>query len=277
MAKTWQLTKAQAIQQILQAEQQAVTFRKLGRWLKGSEYQQLTRILIPDHPQDLPTTTWTSIVDTNDLHAILTKEGQMHYRQAASSPLVSGPIGEKIGPFDDNTHGDKILNGAFDLSNIDEMQEVKDIIHGMRYPDSGNPTPTFDTTIEHDQFYKAVYRMRERTSSSPSGQHYGHYRALLRDPTLLGCIASLANFCFTWGITLKHWEKAIQPLILKEPGTPRIHRMQCIVLIKGDLNICLSEIFSCCMMNNAEKYGLLHRGQYGACREKMTISMVLLK
>ena len=79
MAETQQLMQAQAIQQILQAEQQAVTFRKLGWWLKGSKYQQLTRILIPDHPQDSPTTTWTSIVDANDLHAVLTKEGQTHY------------------------------------------------------------------------------------------------------------------------------------------------------------------------------------------------------
>ena len=157
LAETWQLMKAQAIQQILQAEQQAMTFQKLGQWLKGNEYQQLTRILTPDNPQDLSTTTWTSIINANDLHAILTKESQMHYQQAASSPLVSGPIGEKIGPFDDNTHGDEILNGTFDLSNINEMQEVKDFIHGMQYPNPGNPTPTFDTTIKHDQFYKAVY------------------------------------------------------------------------------------------------------------------------
>ena len=83
----------------------------------------------------------------------------MHYRQAASSPLVSGPIGAKIGPFDNNTHGNKILHGTFDLSDINEMQEVKDIIHGMRYPNPGNLTPTFDTTIKHDQFYKSVYCM----------------------------------------------------------------------------------------------------------------------
>ena len=76
---------------------------------------------------------------------------------------------------------------------------------------------------------------------------------------------------------MKRWENAIQPLILKDPGTPKINRMRHIALIEGDLNICLSEIFSQRMMQNAEKYGLLHRGQYGARRGKMAISMVLLK
>ena len=53
--------------------------------------------------------------------------------------------------------------------------------------------------------------------------------------------------------------------------------MQCIVLIKGNLNICLCEIFSSQMMHNAEKYGILHRGQYGARHGKMATSMVFLK
>ena len=71
LAETRQLTKAQAIRQILQAEQQAVTFQKLGRWLKNNEHHQLTRILTPDNPQDLNTTSWTSIADANQLHDIL--------------------------------------------------------------------------------------------------------------------------------------------------------------------------------------------------------------
>jgi hypothetical protein len=29
--------------------------------------------------------------------------------------------------------------------------------------------------------------------------------------TMLGIIAALANFCFQWGVTMKHWEKAVQP------------------------------------------------------------------
>ena len=76
---------------------------------------------------------------------------------------------------------------------------------------------------------------------------------------------------------MKWWEKAIQPLIPKDPSTPRLHRMRRIVLIEGDLNLCLSEIFSHQMMNNAEQHGLLHNGQYGARCGKMAISMVLLK
>ena len=53
--------------------------------------------------------------------------------------------------------------------------------------------------------------------------------------------------------------------------------MNRIVLIEGDLNICLSKIFSRRMMLNAEKHTLLHKGQFGSRKGKMAISMALLK
>ena len=277
LANTSNITKANALQQLLCTERQTLTFRKLRSWLKGNEYTQLTRVMVPDDPNDLAKTTWKTVVEAQELYDILTKEGQTHYHQAAATPLVNGPFAQKIGPFDDNEYCDAILNGTFDMSTVDAMPEVRNIIAGMHYPNPHKPTPMFNTTITDDEFFQMIFHTRERTSSSPSGCHYGHYRTLLRDPTLLGCIASIANFCFNWGVSLHRWEKAIQPLIPKDPGIPKINRMRRIVLIEGDLNICLSELFSQRLMLHAEKYGILHKGQYGSRKGKMAISMVLLK
>ena len=114
----------------------------------------------------------------------------------------------------------------------------------MQYPYPDNPTPMIDITLANDTFHTAIYHTRESTSSSPSGRHYGHYRTLLRAPALLDSIASLANFCFQWGVTLTRWETVIQPIIPKDPGTPKINRLWRIALIEADLNVCLSELFS---------------------------------
>ena len=87
---------------------------------------------------------------------------------------------------------------------------------------------------------------------------------LMRDPTILGCIALIANFCFQWGVSLRWWAKVIQLLIPKDPGVPRIDQMHQIILIEGDLNICLSKIYSQWMMINAEQHNLIHKGQFGS-------------
>jgi hypothetical protein len=53
-------------------------------------------------------------------------------------------------------------------------------------------------------------------------------------------IAALANLCFQWGVPMKRWEKAVQPQIPKDKGTPHITRILRITILEADLNICLS-------------------------------------
>ena len=48
LASTKEITKAAAVCQILRAKHQTMTFWKLGTWLKGQEYAQLTCVLVPD-------------------------------------------------------------------------------------------------------------------------------------------------------------------------------------------------------------------------------------
>jgi hypothetical protein len=147
----------------------------------------------------------------------------------------------------------------------------------MQYPDPSNPTPLIDATIDEEGFNAAIAHTRERTSSSPSGRHYGHYRALLQSPETLGHIASLANFCFHWGVTMSQWEKVIQPQLPKDNGTTRITRIRRITLIQADLNMCLSKLFGRRLMDNAETHKLLHPHQFGSRKGRMSISAVLLK
>ena len=209
LASTREIMKVAVVKQILCAERQTITFQKLGTWLKGHKYAQLTCVLVPDDANNLAQTTWKPIDNTQELYKLLMSEGQLHYRQAAKTPLVKDPFSTKIGPFEDNKYCDAILHGDFDTTHLANISEVSNIVSSMCYPDPTNPTTEFDVTITDDEFFKAVYHTHKSTSSSPSGQHYGHYQALLCDPALLGCIASIANFCFQWGITLRRWEKVM--------------------------------------------------------------------
>ena len=271
------VTKAVALRQLIAAERSSSIFKRLGIWIKGKEYVTMDRILVPDDPENMEDTTWSSIIEAQALFEVLTKDSQEHFHQAAETPFVSGPIASKIGPFADNDYCDAVLNGTFEFEDLSDRTEVNELIKGMRYPDPESPTPCIDTHLTYEGLQSAIMNTRERTSSSPSGRHYGHYRTLLRSPTILGIIAALANFCFQWGVTMKRWEKAIQPQIPKDEGTPRITRIRRITLLEADLNLCLSELFGRRLMANAEKHHLLHPHQYGSRKGKMCISAVLLK
>ena len=156
------------VQQILHAECQTMMFQQLGTWLKGNEYAQLTHVFVPNDANNLAQTTWKPIVDAQELYQLLTTEGQLHYCQAAKTPLVKGTFADKIRPFDDNDYCTTILHGDFDTSHLANISKVSNIVSGMCYPDPTNPTPEFDTTITDDEFFKAVFHTHKSTSSLPS-------------------------------------------------------------------------------------------------------------
>jgi hypothetical protein len=78
---------------------------------------------------------------------------------------------------------------------------------------------------------------------------------------------------------MKRWEKAIQPQIPKNKGTPRITRIRQITLLEANLNLCLSELFGRRLMDNAKKNITCFTHTNMALRKasKMCISAVLLK
>jgi hypothetical protein len=163
------ITKAAALWQLIAAERSSSIFKHLRIWFKGQEYVTMDQILVPDNPDNLTDTTWSSVIEAQVLFEVLTKDSQEHFHQAAETPFVSGPIASKIGPFVNNEYCDAVLSGTFDFEDLADMTEVHDLIAGMRYPDPSHPTPNIDTTLDYDGFQSAITNTQGRTSSSPSG------------------------------------------------------------------------------------------------------------
>jgi hypothetical protein len=215
------VSQARYASQGLWAERQSAIFKRLDMRIKGKEHVTLDQILVPDDPTDLAQTTWTSFVEAQALYKVLLSSRQKHFNQAVDTTFVTGPFANKLGPFADTEYGDAILQGTVDFHALAAITKVKDLIQGMQYPDPNHPTPTINTIITTDTFIDMVKHTCKRTSSFPSGRHFGHYRTLLQAPDLLGNIAAVANFCFQWGKSLKRWERVTHTLIPKEPGELR--------------------------------------------------------
>jgi hypothetical protein len=160
-----------------------------------------------------------SVIEAQALYKVLLATGQKHFKQAADTPFATGLVANKLGPFADNDYCEAILQGTHvDIEALANITGVQDLIQGMCYPDPSHPTMMISSMITTNSFADMVKHSCEHTSSSPLGQHYGHYCTLLHDSDLLGHITALANFCFKWGKSLRRWEKVTHTLILKEPG-----------------------------------------------------------
>eukprot|EP00957_Ditylum_brightwellii_P025102 1900120-Ditylum_brightwellii.AAC.1 len=79
--------------------------------------------------------------------------------------------------------------------------------------------------------YKLLMKVQnESTSSSPSGLHYDHYKAILDNDNLCLVHAQMMSMMYLASFTPKHWEKVIDCMLEKDPGNPKMERL-CLIFI----------------------------------------------
>jgi hypothetical protein len=91
---------------------------------------------------------------------------------------------------------------------------------------------------------------RETTSTSPSGMHLGHHRALIKEfedekletmrQELLQSQVDLMNLAMKHQYSYQRWQTVVNVMLLKEPGNTKVHRLRVIHIYEADLNLMLA-------------------------------------
>eukprot|EP00957_Ditylum_brightwellii_P112530 8578495-Ditylum_brightwellii.AAC.1 len=92
------------------------------------------------------------------------------------------------------------------------------------------------------------------TSSSPSGWHYGHYKVILNDDSICLVHATMMSLPFRFGFAPLRWQKAIDVMLEKDIGDPKINRLHIIVIVEGDMNLIMKVIWNKRFVPAAEKH-----------------------
>jgi len=112
---------------------------------------------------------------------------------------------------------------------------------------------------------------------SPSGLHYGHWKSLLHDDDLFLPYGLMIIFAGKFGVPPSQWEEAVQPIIEKDPGNPKITKMRNLCLLDSAMNMLFPIVFGHQMLHKASKLGILSQYQFGAHCGHMAIGAVFLK
>jgi hypothetical protein len=96
---------------------------------------------------------------------------------------------------------------------------------------------------------------RERTGSSYSGLHFGHYIAASFCPNLSALHAMKLLICARNGVALAKWGIGLTVLLEKIMGNVFVHKLRVICLLEADFNWCNKLIFAKQMMQQAIQDG----------------------
>ena len=155
-----------------------------------------------------------------------------------------------------------------------DAKELQAFLKALMHP-KGKKVKKIKTTITKEDLQKALKIITEKKSSSPSGLHFGIWKAIGLDNYLSEIHATMLTLPFQYGFTYPRWQQSIHTMLLKE-DYPLIHRLRIIQLFEADFNLGMGLLFSRRLMPYGEKLKLYGEQAIGG-RKGHAIPDLLIK
>ena len=165
---------------------------------------------------------WDSVIDRNEVEQHLLSYNKSSFRAAAASPCGTGTILDDLKFSTLSPAGTNLLNGEFPHQWHGSDKLLRELLISFAAPTSVQESKPISTSITEDDVKRGFGRWREATSTSPSGRHLGHYRAIIQDDDLLYCLTKFLDIIVQRGISVSRWKNAINVMLEKDSGRPRI-------------------------------------------------------
>jgi hypothetical protein len=98
--------------------------------------------------------------------------------------------------------------------------------NGIPPNETGKDEVPVDIMVE---VFKSDFKTKsKKPSSSPSRRHLGHYCVALSSDPICKVYATLMTLPFKFDFTLQRWTNALQVMLEKVKGTPRLDKLRVI-------------------------------------------------
>ena len=276
--------KVKAVERLIRAESQRTVYKKI-QYIRGQDngLMGLSSIKVPrdeaitdpNHMKQMADTSeqWTTITIPQDIERLLLARNQHHFGQSEGTPFTKEPLKADIGYKADGCAVDLVLEGQITYETTHNATNLL-----IKHLQAKTLTELSGEVTAADLRNK-LKRWDEKTSTSPSGIHLGHYHCLWRRPRiqdeeqcqqiidmqneLLGAMTVLLNYAMKFGHSYERWTKIVNVMLQKDPGNPRIHRLRVIHIYEADYNMILAIKWRQAT-HFAEDNGLLNEGLYGS-------------
>jgi hypothetical protein len=269
------MSQAAAIRTLLHREQMRKAYARLQRILKPrTGASGLSMIKVPQEDG-----TWKQVVDSSEIEKLLLQYNAQHYAQASETPFGKDPLTSKLGTDGTNEYSQSILAGECQLEHPD-FPETQAMLDQLRR----RPIPEMSSDISFDDVSRGFKRWPEKVSTSPSGRHLGHYKALQvivdsdeMGPNLMHVHHNMLQLALLRRRPFVRWTKDVQILLEKDPGDPKITRLRIICLYEADYNLLLKLLWAHRLVRHAESHQQLGEEQGGSRPGRSAIDVALKK
>ncbi|KAI2496067.1 hypothetical protein MHU86_18439 [Fragilaria crotonensis] len=285
--------KAAIVRRTKAGENSRQLFGKIRQIVKPGEYSALQQVLVPRHAESTNETApgqvhnilksnapenliWDTVITREEIEEHLTSFNREAFRAAAESPCGHGLIHDALSFTSLSTEAESLLEGEIPEEWYGDRELLREFLASFQIPGSVLDGDLIPLTISADDIVKGFKSWKETTTTSPSGRHLGHYKALIQDPILLESFRKFLNIAISRGIAIPRWSKAVNVMIEKDSGSPKINRLRIIHLFEADYNLFLKIMWGSRLVRQAVRLRLLNDGQHGSVPGRTTMDPVML-
>ncbi len=224
-----------------------MTHRKVRACLKHMEDNSpLTSIDVPNTTIPLGHTSevakswkgsWKTIQDPEEIASHVCQANAAQYHQAHDTPFGSDPLLSYFGPNANGRGADDLVTGKdipehIQVSLLPETKALLSIVQRI----TPSPNGALEKNVTKERFQALYNALYERTSSSPSGRHIGHYKAVAQSTKLSDIFSKMMDIPYSAGFSPKRWQNVIDVMLPKSPGDSCLYRLRIVALQESDYN-----------------------------------------
>jgi hypothetical protein len=211
---------------------------------------------------------WETVFNREELESHILQYNKDSFRAAADSPCGHGIIHDALTFTSLSPESEALLSGIIpDDWCSGSNNYLREFLASFMIPMHVRNHGDIPTGISDDDVIRGFKGWKEQTSTSPSGRHLGHCRALIQHPVLLKCFVSFMNIAVSRGIAIPRWCNATNVMIEKDIGKPCIHRLRIVHLFEADYNFFLKLQWGHRLVRQACDLDLLHPSQHDSILE----------
>jgi len=216
----------------------------------------------------------TIAVSHPKVEQVLSAALSTRFTWAHGSPFLQDPLASLVGPFGTSKAAQATLQGTFVCpAGVDNA--TRQFIEALQYPSLKPQQTHISAILRPNDFIRHWKRAKERTSSSPSGLHFGHYKVAATLLPLAHLHACFTQLVFMTGLSLPCYQVGLQVILEKKAGNIHVDKLCTILLMEGDFNGAMKILIAARMICSALELGQIPDECYSS-RQGCTAIQVLL-
>jgi hypothetical protein len=258
-----------AAHRLLQQEKQRSVARHLKRILAKVQGGAITRIEVLEDDEYVEKTAQADV----ESHTMAMCSARFWLTE--NTPLRVEPMCSALGPFAiDTVAARALLQGTYVV--LEETDDyTREFLQSIQASAPLDPQSQLSCEITKEDFQRYWKKPRERTSSSISGLHYGHYKAAATDDTLSKIHALMTELAVTGASPFAQSEMGLSCMLEKTAGVIKVEKLRAILLMEADFNFFNGLMFAGRMMQRAELLNRIPVECYGSRKNHEAIEVAV--